>query len=111
MALQWKWKEDRIGSMWKRGTNGKLFETELYDGNAMMIEIFRIGDEYYLHSFFCDKEHAKNCLGLTKGHDNIYSDCDDLSVELWGDKKSTIDLAVLFMKAGITVEYRKEHSK
>ena len=108
MALYWYWNKDRIGCMWKRGTDGRLVQTDLYKGNAMMIEVYIDGDEFYLHSFFIDKEHAENCLGLTAGYENIFADCEDLSVELWGTDKNTIELATLFMKAGITVEYRKE---
>ena len=31
-------------------------------------------DMYSLYSFFADEKHAKNCLGLTKGHTNIFED-------------------------------------
>lgn len=30
-------------------------------------------DKYALYTFFADETHAKNCLGLTKNHDNIFT--------------------------------------
>lgn len=117
MALHWDFEKDRIGSMWKRDGKGKLIETHLYDGNATMVECYEwinreTGvEQYQVQSFFAHREHAKACLGLSnKDHTTIYDHCKDLSVELWGTKKSTIELATLFMKAGITVEYRKERN-
>lgn len=69
--LVWSW-SDKCGELTDRyGT------VNLYEGNALLIMIkeWTLEDgteQYQVVSFFCDKEHAKNCLGLSKGHENIY---------------------------------------
>ena len=49
-----------------------------YEGNALMIvlnEWKEKDSEYYsMYWFLADKEHAKNCFGLSKEHENIFSD-------------------------------------
>ena len=84
MALNWQWKEDHIGRLHHKNNRGE-YTTDLYTGNCLMIEIWRGEKEYCLHSFFADEEHAKNCLGLNKGHENIYLDetVEKIEWELW----------------------------
>ena len=47
-----------------------------YQGNALMIvvrEYEKDGETYHdLVWFFIGKDHARNCLGLSKGHDNMF---------------------------------------
>lgn len=46
----------------------------------------------------CDKDHMKNCLGLTKGHDNIYSSL-SLTVELKSSYRHAKEIATALLKA------------
>ncbi len=83
MALQWDWNEKcgeaTLIETQKDGTEQE-YKINLYKGNAFMIAIFEyVGEDgtekYQLWSFWADKEHAKNCLGLNKkqGYDsNMY---------------------------------------
>ena len=54
----------------------KPYTLNLYQGNAYLIMVHEYeenGKKYYeLYSFFADKDHMNNCLGITKGHDNIF---------------------------------------
>ena len=72
--LVWSW-DEKCGEL-KYGN----YTSNLYEGNALMIMISEWTndegiDQYQVWGFFADKEHAKNCLGLSKGHENIYADC------------------------------------
>lgn len=74
MALNWKW-DQKVGTMEiKQGD--RTFEMSLYQGNAFLIILHEYEEDgkqmYSLFSFFADKQHAKNCLGLSKGHENIF---------------------------------------
>lgn len=102
--LVWKW-DEKCGEL-KYGN----YTVNLYEGNALMIMISEWTNEegteqYQLSGFFCDKEHAKNCFGLSKGHDNIYDDCPFEKLTLYRSKsrnwKTFIDLV---MKAFPDVE-------
>lgn len=74
MALHWNW-EEKIGEatlVIKDDTGSDKEATlSLYKGNAFLIFLHEYKDEngvdmYNLWSFWADKEHAKNCLGLNK---------------------------------------------
>lgn len=76
MALRWSFKE-------KAGTvteiiDGQEYTYNFYEGNALMIVLHEYeenGEQYYnLHWFFGDEAHAKNCLGLAKGHENMFGE-------------------------------------
>lgn len=76
MALQWDFKQ-------KSGTVTEIRDSKevtfnFYEGNALMIvlnEYERDGKEYYdLQWFFIGEDHARNCLGLSKGHDNMFGE-------------------------------------
>lgn len=74
MALRWDFKQ-KAGIVTER--NGEQEVTHnFYEGNALMIvthEYEKDGVEYYdMLWFFVGEDHAKNCLGLTKGHDNMF---------------------------------------
>ncbi len=82
MSLNWNWK-DKIGTMTvvqsHPGEEDQTVEISLYQGNAFLIMIHEYqenGQEMYsMYSFFADKQHAKNCLGLNKKQnfgDNIF---------------------------------------
>ena len=80
MALTWKW-DEKCGEMVVTDPlSNKEFTKNLYVGNAyliMMSEWNEDGtDKYALWSFWADKEHMKNCLGLSKkSGGNIYDNC------------------------------------
>lgn len=72
MALQWKWDELCGEATFKETFNGETKDVtvNLYVGNAYLIFIREWKeddvDKYSLYSFWADKEHMKNCLGLNK---------------------------------------------
>ena len=80
MALNWKWDEKCGEAVIQQGE--KEFTVNLYQGNAFLIFIHQYTDDegqemYNLYTFFLDKEHMKNCLGLNKKNgygDNIFTD-------------------------------------
>lgn len=83
MALHWEWSE-KCGEVtlvqMHEGEEDREFKLSLYTGNACLImlnEWEENGETYWsMSSFWADKQHMKNCLGLNKkgGCDrNIYS--------------------------------------
>lgn len=74
MALHWDW-NDKVGTVTVFNYD-KEVEYNLYQGNAFLIMLYEYevdGKEMWqMGSFFADETHAKNCLGLTKGYDNIF---------------------------------------
>lgn len=91
MALRWEWTE-KCGTATIE-TSGKYFpdglprtkEVSLYQGNALLIMLNEFEEDgkqmWSMNSFFCDKEHAKRCLGLDKqyGEGNMYNDLNRLT--------------------------------
>ena len=82
MALNWNW-SNKCGELTLRkqltGKEPREITLHLYQGNAVLIMLNEYKtdggeDEYAMYSFFVDKQHMKNCLGLTKGHTNIFDD-------------------------------------
>lgn len=74
MALRWDFNEPGGTITFK---NGDVYSW--YEGNCLVICLNEFTDEdgighYSLQFFFADLEHMKNCCGLTKGHENIFSD-------------------------------------
>lgn len=61
--LNWYWSE-HLGTARRTDREGRPYYTDLYKGNALLIEIYTNPetDCYSLHSFWCDEQHAKNCL-------------------------------------------------
>lgn len=81
MALYWDWKEKVGEAIFEQ--NGKEYTINLYKGNAFLIFINEYKetdsegvehDVYNLYAFFADEAHAKRCLGLVKGTDNMFND-------------------------------------
>lgn len=79
MAIQWRW-DEKCGEAVLRQTSGgetRDFTLSLYTGNCYLIflhEFVEDGEERYsMSSFWADKKHMENCLGLSKGSHNIYS--------------------------------------
>lgn len=88
MALNWRW-EEKIGEA-LFDYNDKQVIVNLYQGNAYLIFINEYNengkDMYSMFSFWVDESHMKNCLGLNKGTDNIYTDESCKLREIWFDK-------------------------
>lgn len=76
MALNWSWSEKCGEAVFEQ--RGKEFTVNLYQGNAYLIFIYEYeedgNDMYNLFTFWADKVHAKRCLGLEKGYENLYND-------------------------------------
>lgn len=69
MALTWQWNEKCGEAVIRQGT--QEFTVDLFKGNAFLIFIYHYTDEegkamYQLYSFWADKQHMKNCLGLNR---------------------------------------------
>lgn len=81
MALHWEWSK-KCGEMVVKYTEHPPMKLDLYKGNAFLIMIYQDEKEktYQLWSFFANKDHAKNCLGLTKGNTNIF-DREDMWID------------------------------
>ena len=94
MALTWTWEKKMGKCTMKNGT-----ELNLYRGNAFMIAIWESDkdDTQQLAWVFVNKDHAKNCLGLTKGYDKIEYEWD--SFELDVTYKETEQFIQLLAKA------------
>lgn len=80
MSVNWNW-DAKCGEFVLEQTidakdTKKDFTISIYNGNCMAVflhEFVEDGNEKYtFFGFFADKDHAKNCLGLSKGSDNIY---------------------------------------
>lgn len=78
MSLNWSW-DKKVGEATIR-QGDKEYTLNLYQGNAFLIFISEYQDEngtdvYQVYTFFADRQHMLNCLGLNKkeGHDeNIF---------------------------------------
>ena len=72
MAIRWQWNEKCGEATFKRETeNGWIEQTvNLYVGNAYLIMIYEWEENgeglYQMFSFWSDKQHMQNCLGLNK---------------------------------------------
>ena len=74
MALHWKW-DEKIGEANLIGVDGAEFTLSLYEGNALLIMLHENGECWNMYSFWADKDHMMNCLGLSKscnGDGNMY---------------------------------------
>lgn len=104
MALRWDFKKDLIGWYEDSQTKESKSVVRLYDGNALMIAVWENdeSDNYWLHSFFFDEEHAKNCLD----GDCIYPK--EAVFHLFRGKKSCKILARLFARFEVSVIWEDE---
>lgn len=68
MALNWRWSE-KVGEA-DIQQKGIEFTCSLYQGNAYLIFLYEWEDDgeklYQMHSFWLDKDHMKNMLGLNR---------------------------------------------
>lgn len=76
MALNWDWNK-RIGTATIFNYD-KEVEYSLYQGNAFLIMLYEYKEDgkdmYSMHNFLVDKDHAKNCFGLSKEYtENIFN--------------------------------------
>lgn len=70
MALQWKWSE-KVGTVTWHDIHDHevVWTSNLYVGNAWLIEIWESDTQYHLTGFWADKAHFNNCM-----KDSIYAD-------------------------------------
>lgn len=89
MALRWDWKE-KCGEATLVQDFGRGLEEHklaLYTGNAFLIMLSEWTDDdgndmYNMYSFWVDKYHMKNCLGLNKKEgytENLYAGRDRIT--------------------------------
>ena len=68
MSLNWRWNEKCGWAVFQQGE--KEFYVNLYKGNAFLIFLYEYEENgeamYQLYSFWADKQHMKNCLGLNQ---------------------------------------------
>lgn len=112
MALHWNW-NDKCGEV-VLVQEEREFVISLYEGNAYLIFLREYNEDgndmYEMFSFWVDKTHARKCLGLAKGHDNIYyGDFTRLRLNKAKCRKA-VEIAGLFAKAydNITIEIYTE---
>ena len=79
MSLNWQWNQKCGTATFYDNWTEKEFTVSLYEGNAYLIFISEWTENernmYNLYSFWADKEHMNNCLGLSKGYkDNLMND-------------------------------------
>lgn len=121
MALNWKWDEKCGEAIMKYDHDGeeKEYVLDLYQGNAYMIFIATYEENgkqmYNVWSFWVDKDHAKNCLGIGKDKDcyNIYAEGWRTITKFRFDKSKTkyfADIVSMIAKAfdDITIEVYSE---
>lgn len=76
MALNWDW-DKKIGTV-DIFNYDEVRTYQLYQGNAFLIMLWEYEEDgkelWSMHNFFVDKEHAKNCFGVTKDYpDNMFN--------------------------------------
>lgn len=112
MSLRWDF-NDKIGSCKMDNYLGEETEVNIYKGNAFMIaceEWTEDGKGFYnLAWFFVDKEHCKNCLGLTKGYDKI--DYKWKSFKLNTAYKETEQFIQMLAKAKLPIKIELYHEE
>lgn len=122
MSVNWNW-DDKCGEVTVKQMHPKESDREftisLYNGNCMVVMLYEYKDKetgedmYNFFSFFSDKDHAKNCLGLLKGANNIFdTDYQKFTKVRLNKKKCRYfkDLVALFAQAfdNITIEVYTE---
>lgn len=99
MALNWQW-TDKLGSVeYTDGTTNTL-----YKGNAHIIAIQHLPDDFYTLAWFAaDREHFKNLLGLNKGYTNVFQDFGVKAFNLDRTRKEAQQIAADLIKSGMPV--------
>lgn len=116
MSLNWEW-SDKMGECIydsSRQSAEHPFVCNLYRGNAQIIAVNEFPDgTYSLAWFSADKQHLRNMLGLTKGHQNVFKDFEITKMRLNTRYKEVATIVSDFAKAKlpITIElyYEEEH--
>ena len=112
MAVNWSWKHKMgVITCYNKRTNSK-YKVNIYGANCLgaLIQEFKENgkDMYDFWGFWNDEKHLKNCLGLTRGYDNLYQDI-IVKIKLNVFYKDCVKIATYFAKANIIVElYYKE---
>lgn len=101
MALTWEWSKP-CGYAYVDLSEGNGETLTLYQGNALLIFMAECADEYQLVGFFANKDHAKNCLGLSKGYTRWSLKI--RSVTLYPTECDWISIAKLLIKAYPDIE-------
>lgn len=114
MAVNWNWKCKKGIITWFDEYSKKNYKVNIYQGNCLGALIYDYKDEetkknmYQFMGFWNDETHLKRCLGLVKGHDNLYKNI-IVKIKLNTYYKDCLKIAQLFAKANIKVElYYKE---
>ena len=108
MALTWEW--SKVAGTITENNYGKYVTFNFYEGNALMIVMYEYKDDegkdmYNLHWFFCDEAHAKNCLGLAKGKENMFEPGQVKNITIYRDNCLQWEKIVkLFTKAFPEIE-------
>ncbi len=102
MALHWDFK-CKAGTV-TQVQDGREFTHNFYQGNALMIvthEYEKDGEQWYdMMWFFVGEDHAKNCLGLSKGYDNMFGPDGITRLTIYRDHCSEwLRIVKLFTKA------------
>lgn len=111
MALRWDFKQDKIGwyedDQVKQTTEESGKVVRLYDGNALMIACWEndTSNKYWMHFFFADEEHAKNCLK----EDPICPK--DAVFHLYRNKASAKKLARILTRYQVSVVWEDEENE
>jgi len=98
--LRWDFTK-RIGYCDVEDLKGKKSRFNLYEGNAFMIMLWENDEKYELITFWADEQHAKNCLGLSKGYDNVYTTWKEMTFWLDGNYEVVYKIAKILKKANI----------
>lgn len=95
MALNWQW-SDKLGSVeYNDGSTSTL-----YKGNAHMIAVNHLPDNYYTLAWFtADRDHFKNLLGLTKGYGNDFKLFNIKVIRLDVNRKETAQIVADLAKS------------
>lgn len=106
MALNWNW-DSKIGELLIR-QGEKEFTISIYQGNALAIFLHEYTNEggqevYSLYSFFCDKEHFKNC---TKEKTWNYAE-EWVKITLWNVPSDFWVILKDLQKRGVDIEIRR----
>lgn len=109
MALNWDFKR-KAGTV-TQNIGKEDITLNWYEGNALMIvtnewKEEKTGEELYSMAwFFIGDDHAKNCLGLSKGHTNMFEDHPITKLTIYRDHcRQWLNIVKYFTKAFPDIE-------
>lgn len=121
MSVNWSWDgkcgEITVSQRVDDRKGWEEYKVSVYNGNCLAVFLYEFiedGEEKYnFWSFFSDKDHAKNCLGLSKGANNIFDTPYQRITKIRLNKKKCRyfkDLVALFAQAfdNISIEVYTE---